>query len=109
MRRKGQKNYGSLASPLPLTEDKRQERALTFPGMASWGGSGPKGKTCRECEHWLHKGGYYATGVIFPAVCRKAKALMVKATSVPDFASACKFFLENPNPPERFRSDKDRK
>lgn len=28
-----------------------QARA-SFPGQAHWGGSGPQGMTCRQCQHW---------------------------------------------------------
>jgi hypothetical protein len=67
--------------------------------MASWGGEGPPGKTCRECRHWW--GGaalalYFASGGLKPQHCQLAVKRMSPAIpKVPFYALACKHFEFN--------------
>ena len=88
--------------------DSRTEVGIrtTPPGMAFWAGSGPAGKTCRECIHW-QADGYYAGGNrafnqgLKPGICRKARAMTMGKAQPPVryINSACKYFEPNPNPP----------
>ena len=72
----------------------------THPGMAHWAGTGPEGKTCRECAdycwggRYLASSGKHAKGELIPAKCRKGTG-----GKFPHFARACKYFDPNPNPP----------
>lgn len=70
-------------------------------GMAHWAGTGPEGKTCRECEHWQHEKRYYAKrglqrGTLKPARCRKYKTMMNGQTGgeIPHDARSCKYFAQ---------------
>lgn len=101
----------TLAPRVPLTGDTRARR-LTFPGMASWGGEGPPGKCCRECQHWDHSKRelYFATGLLKPQACLLAERRMqIDTPKVPHYALACKEFVPNPNAPPAARSDRDAK
>lgn len=89
----------------PSFESKRQ---ATHPGMAHFAGSGEPGKRCRECTLWTGcagETGYYAKkgnygGMIKPRACEKYRELMQGVgPGVPHDAAACRFFVENPNPP----------
>lgn len=81
----------------------------THPGMAHFAGSGPRGKTCRECIFWAHgphdyraKGGKYR-GLIEPAICKKYQSFMQhEGSKIPDDAAACKYFDQIEIVPERF-------
>lgn len=81
----------------------------SFPGMAHFAGTGPRGSTCRECIFWNHgphdyraKNGKYR-GLIEPATCKKFRQVTLQEGSkIPDEASACKYFDQNPSPPDRF-------
>lgn len=81
----------------------------SHPGMAHFAGTGPYGKTCRECLFFNHgphdyraKGGKYR-GLIEPATCGKYRAITLNVgAKIPDDADACKYFDENPGPPLRF-------
>jgi len=58
----------------------------TFPGMAHFAGSGPKGKKCADCQNWdcLSRP---------PGRCLAFGRLMHKAgPPVPPLAEACKYF-----------------
>ena len=91
--------------------DPKLERAEaeTPHGMAHWAGSGPKGKSCRQCISWDNCGadpGYYAAGgkhrgALKPRSCRKYQELMAGeiGPAVPHNAAACKYFSENTAPP----------
>lgn len=82
----------------------------SFPGMAHFAGTGPAGKTCRECIFWKHaphdyrsKNGGYG-GKIKPAECAKYRQLSGdKGRAVPDNARSCRHYEENQNPPPRFQ------
>lgn len=71
-----------------------QKRKDTFSGMAFWGGTGPTGKTCRECRLW-HADGYMASsGLLKDSICDKYKSLThgTEGLRVPHYAKACKYF-----------------
>lgn len=79
----------------------------TFLGQAHIAGTGPKGKTCRECEWWHgHKGqhpGYYShKHKDKPLEAKKANCNRPIANKpkkrIPHYAIACRLFVENPNP-----------
>lgn len=82
---------------------------ISHPGMAHFAGTGPHGKTCRECLFWKHgphdyraKNGKYR-GLIEPATCGKYRAITLnEGAKIPDDATACKYFDENSEPPTRF-------
>jgi hypothetical protein len=88
---------------LPLTGNLESERAITYPGQASWA-SAYGGKCCRQCQHWDFIG-YFASGVIRAAQRTKARAMMNQPNvpRVPFFAGACKYFEENPDPPPAYK------
>ena len=104
--------------PLPLTEifDEVSERGMreTPNGMAHWKGSGPKGKTCRECMHYdlanrpkryRSDGKDHGKGELMPAGCREWKRLMKHEKCWPKLRhslAACKYFDEKANPPAAF-------
>lgn len=95
-----------MASPVPLTGELERERSRTYPGQASWGGA-IAGKTCRECKSWGFNG-YLADGIIKKGVCSKALSMMQatnlgKGVPVPDYASACKYFIESKYPLPRIK------
>jgi len=81
----------------------------SHPGMAHFAGTGPAGKSCRECVFWKHephayraKNGKYG-GAIKPAVCMKYQQITLQEGSpVPDEARACKYFEQKDNPPPRY-------
>lgn len=78
-------------------------------GMAHFAGTGPHGKSCRECLFWAHgphdyraKGGKHR-GLIEPAACNKYQQITSqKGGRIPDDAAACKYFDQNTIVPERF-------
>lgn len=86
----------------------RMARA-SYPGMAHFASTGPRGKTCRECVFWAHgphdyrsKNGKYR-GLIEPAPCRKFQQLTsAPGDKIPDDAMACKYFSQNDIAPPRF-------
>ena len=111
---------GSIFDLLPDQQtkmfDDETERGLriTPRGMAHWSGTGPEGKTCRECAHYTNEGRYtssnkrHATGQLKPGLCRetmrmqKAQEMTKRSTKPPKFPwhmSACKRFEQHPNPP----------
>jgi hypothetical protein len=94
-----------------LTEAPHDRAArATHPGMAHFAGTGPHGKTCRECSFWAHtqydyrsKNGKYA-GEIKPASCKKFRALMhEEGPQIPHMAAACKYFEQNEAVPGIFQ------
>jgi len=85
-------------------------RRLTVAGMASWGGDGPAGTTCRECLFWtrpLYRSEQYfarsheKSGTLRPQKCQKACALLNRSDipKVDHAQPSCKFFQLNPEPP----------
>jgi hypothetical protein len=83
-----------------------QEEKNTWAGMAHFAGTGPPGKTCRECEHWAHAG-YNANGTIMRAACEKFQKMMpaAKQQPFPHYLRACKYFVSNPRAPTVHRGD----
>jgi hypothetical protein len=76
---------------------------ITFCGQAHFAGTGPPGRTCRECEHWLG-GGYHhhPSGIrtLKPAPCGRFADLMNHPGSpVPQEALACKYYEAADRPP----------
>lgn len=100
---------------LHLTEPDQkiaEYRRSTVPGMAHWSGSGPTGKTCRECAFWtgcgLHSG-YYAKGGkhrgrIKPRSCQKYRDLMQGnvGPSIEADTKSCRYFSLAEKVPEPF-------
>jgi len=94
---------------IPLTKAFGEVDALaarTPPGMAFWAGTGPKGRTCRECLHYSVEGRYgtpggdHARGELTLGRC--AKYSRTKRLDGPKFRHStpvCKYFEENPLPP----------
>ena len=77
----------------------------THAGQAHWAGSGPEGRTCRECNFYKTAGHYANSGKrprqLKDARCNKFRQLMGKKSGapIPHHAKACRFFDENPSPP----------
>lgn len=100
-----QDNLSEKLTTVPIDTLVRQ----SFSGMAHFAGTGPNGRTCRECIFFNHgpydyraKNGKYR-GEILPADCKKYQQItQCKGDAVPDVAAACKYFDENPAIPERF-------
>jgi hypothetical protein len=63
-------------------------------GQAHFCGTGPPGRTCRQCTHWWHDlSGYDHKGFIKPARCRQFTALTNQlGARVPADTPACKYF-----------------
>lgn len=72
----------------------------TPPGMAHWMGTGPAGKTCRECT-FFDADGHDAAGMLKAARCKKHTALMNgrQGPKIKHANASCRFFHENLNPP----------
>ena len=76
----------------------------THQGMASWGGAGPPGTTCRLCKHWNQTGSWrkanFATqGAPLPARCLLYERLMYRRGNVvPHDAESCKYYEASPHP-----------
>lgn len=66
----------------------------THAGMAYFAGTGPVGKTCRECAEWL--GGEYKKS---DRQLKLAACLRGTGKTFPHTAPACKYFEQSPNPP----------
>jgi len=79
--------------------DERQ--ANTPPGMAFWAGTGPAGRTCRECSFYQFNGykskkGGITGGVLKLGICNKYLSMMLRAGSkVPHETPSCKYFELN--------------
>jgi hypothetical protein len=79
----------------------------TRPGMAHWSGSGPKGKTCRDCMFWGvgNKFRRDTWGELRPRQCTKFTRLSGgrRGDGVPHGCWACKYFEARPSSPEALR------
>jgi hypothetical protein len=82
------------------------QQRQTHKGQAHWAGSGPEGKSCRECKFFLPQGRYAsgspsrAMGELKPGRCRKAAQLTGRQTAAFTYrAIACKYFEQNDKPP----------
>ena len=82
--------------------------ARTPPGMAHFPGTGPKGRTCRECEHYSNEGRYiagsptHAKGELKLGRCKKYRRMMGNRYSGLTFrhnTPSCKYFSEAENIP----------
>ena len=92
-----------------VDRDFESKRRQTSPGMAHFSGTGPAGKTCRECAAWTGCGkedGYFARkgrhgGIIKPRPCAQYRALMQGdvGPGVPHDSRACKYFSESKSVP----------
>ncbi len=79
----------------------------THVGMAYFAGTGPKGKTCRECAHWgatvrkhLYRNPVYSAPDLQHHECNKFTKMIGRAGGkVPHEAAACKYFKQSENPP----------
>jgi hypothetical protein len=77
-----------LTAPDPDLQLKIQR---TIPGMAHWSGSGPAGKTCGGCAHFIS----ISRGLGSSTRCQKYSTLMdgkVGAKKLPADTAACKYF-----------------
>jgi hypothetical protein len=92
-----------------LTRDRYSDAAaVTYTGQAHFAGSGPRGKTCRECFFWRpeHGGNHvYRAGdrQLKDALCVQHRKLRGAAGKpVPHSATACKYFQQAEDPPLPF-------
>lgn len=77
--------------------------ARTPAGMAHWAGTGPEGKTCRECSNYVFNG-YTSSkvsngGALKKGPCQKYVDRFGKGKNFPFETSSCKYFEQNKNPP----------
>jgi hypothetical protein len=108
----------------PLVDESTRDRSIkarSHPGQAHFGGTGPAGKTCRECGHFeVQHGDNEGAPTTFsytqadlnlkPGTCAKFSAMM-RVNSGPSFphsAAACRYFEANPNPPAVLRFEQFR-
>lgn len=80
--------------------------AMTHLGQAHLAGTGPKGKTCRECVYWGRK---LEGGVVPPQYSSTKKTLNQggchysipgkSSRTFPHYAGACRFFEQHDAPP----------
>lgn len=72
----------------------------TYAGQAHLAGTGPAGKTCRECEHFKGDGYNVGSGLPRPGRCQKFMAMMNSAypPKIPAAAAACKYFVPATEP-----------
>lgn len=76
-------------------------------GMAHWAGTGPDGKTCRECLSFVDRGHYsgadkFKAHTLKPGPCHKFKTLMSRKKFGPEISPknmACRFFEQHEDPP----------
>jgi hypothetical protein len=87
-----------------LTATSREE-LITWKGMAHFAGTGPRGRTCRECLSWDWRAERrLANGHLKEARCKKfsENSQGKKGRKVPDNAEACRHFEFNSDAPKRF-------
>ena len=89
----------------------------THLGQAHIAGTGPEGKTCRECSHWFNRDGngrlcaakYQGdgSGTLHLQGARCNRPILNKADRlVPHNADACRLFEQEESPPPASRPDK---
>jgi hypothetical protein len=103
-----------LFEPLSVTAAKHR----TTPGMASWGGEGPDGTTCRECVRWKfdpRNGWFASTHETSPRAlkahrCDKACRMLQQplAPKIEHSQPSCKYFERNNAPPPTTKPEKER-
>lgn len=80
----------------PQGDDLAAMQADTAHGMAFWAGSGPAGKTCRECASWATSKSYKRDdiGGLCDRRCRKYRAMSggINGGAIPHLKAACKYF-----------------
>lgn len=87
-----------------LDQDLEAKVARTPRGMAFWAGTGPEGKTCRECKFFTFNG-YKSSrgmkgGLLKNGRCQKFTSLaLMEGPPISYELSACKHFEQNPTPP----------
>lgn len=107
----------------PLPEHDRLMR--TFIGQAHIAGTGPAGKTCRECALWGLKkhtdgqwfitppGHFSASSKVCPGALKRGKCnYEIRGKSgrrIPHIAPACRFFQQAENPPLPMKCSDDTK
>ena len=76
-------------------------------GMFFWAGTGPKGKTCRECSFVVLNGRYAGNGGVHgapfelkPVQCRKAVQHGIQKKAFRHSMACCKYFAQNERPPK---------
>ena len=94
MAKKQHPKIDHFGAGLGLHDDRLDLKAVSYPGMAHFGATGPASKQCRECEHFVHAGYWADDGNIKPGRCAKFAALMRLASgpAFPATALSCKFF-----------------
>lgn len=108
-----------MTAKLTQMFDEASERGMreTPAGMAHWVGSGPKGRTCRECQHYniaktpkryTANSQKHGIGELMPVGCKLWRARMPKsAKSWPKIhhkTAACKHFAFNEAAPKAFET-----
>lgn len=94
-----------LTNPFP--PDVAVAIAQTCGGMAHFAGTGPGGRTCRQCESWCRGAKKFRRdkvsegGGLHPRRCRSFSRLMqgLDGAGVPHDARACRHFVEASAPP----------
>ncbi|HEX2554216.1 MAG TPA: hypothetical protein VHL98_10970 [Microvirga sp.] len=92
-------------------EDVIRRARGTHVGMAHFAGTGPAGRTCRECVFWMKTSTWFAEGGKNgggprPAPCARYQQLThQRGGNVPHGASACRHFAaaDHPQPMQRPR------
>ena len=70
----------------------------TYKGQAHIAGSGPHGKTCRQCVYFTGKGYYTKNHCLKDGRCEYPIPGKAPKT-FPHYAKACRFFEMSPTPP----------
>jgi hypothetical protein len=96
--------------------DITKKKQATVPGMASWGGEGPAGTTCRECSFWqfTRKAGYFSKAhdvrplALKPQRCGLAcrKLFRDDLPKIEHNQPSCKMFERENAPPSIMRPEK---
>ena len=90
------------------TPELSRQIAASYPGMAHFAGTGPTGKSCRECAFYVTDGYYSKTGghrgALKPGRCRKYREMMRGqwGEKFSYAAQACKYFEQAEKPPTAF-------
>lgn len=92
------KQLGECKWIVARASKRRRSNAQPFRAWHSGGGTGPTGKTCRECKHWQCAGYYATSGLLKNSPCGKYTSMMngVVGAAVPHYAPSCKYFDEMP-------------